>query len=271
MRREREQRTFSPRHRPELSPRPGTPSGLFTIYGRRPVLEALRLGVVKSIEIIGQAHGQIVQEIIRQAEALRIPIKRTEHLETDDESVTQGVLAYATPPRVRTDLPRFLEQLPENRLPFLLMLDGVTDPHNFGAILRSAECAGIDAVIVRERRQAPISDVVVKSSAGAAYFVPIFQVTNLAQTLSHLKELGFWSVAAMGSESKNYSEYDWDRAVVLIIGAEGAGVSPLLQRESDDTIRIPMHGQIESLNVSVATGVILFEAAKQRAGTSSNS
>lgn len=263
MRREHERRVSS--HRQHLSPQPGTPSGLFSIYGRRPVLEALKSGVVVSLEIIGSAHGQIVQEIVREAEQRRIPIRRTDHFEIDEESVTQGVRAFASAPPIRSDLRSYLEELPEDPPPFFLMLDGVTDPHNFGAILRSAEGAGVTAVIIRERRQAQITDTVVKASAGAAYFVPVFQVVNLAQTLKLLKESGFWSVAAVGgTESRPYWDYDWPRAMVLIVGAEGAGVSFLLQREADDKVGIPMLGRVESLNVSVATGVLLFEAARKR-------
>ncbi len=266
MRRERERRPVTS-HQQYLSPQPGTPSGLFSIYGRRPVLEALKSGVVVSLEIIGHAHGQIMQEIVREAEQRRVPIRRTDRFEIDEEAVTQGVRALASPPRVREDLRSYLEELPEEPPPFLLMLDGVTDPHNFGAILRSAEGAGVNAVIIRERRQAPMTDTVVKASAGAAYFVPVFQVVNLAQTLKLLQESGFWSVAAVGGEeSRPYWEYDWPRATVLIVGAEGAGVSPLLQRDADDKVAIPMLGRIESLNVSVATGVLLFEAARRRAG-----
>ncbi len=227
--------------------------------------EALRLGVVKSVEITRRAHGQVIQEIIRSAEAQQIPVKRLEEFVDQEDTTTQGVRAYASPPQVRTDLRKFLESLPEQSQPLLLMLDGVTDPHNFGAILRTADGAGVHAVIVREHRQAPVTDTVVKSSAGAAYFVPVFQVVNLAQTLRFLKEYGFWSVAAISTEeSRDYWDYDWRRPTVFIVGAEGSGVSSLLRRDVDDLIRIPMNGQIESLNVSVATGVILFEALKRR-------
>jgi 23S rRNA (guanosine2251-2'-O)-methyltransferase len=233
------------------------------------VLAALKLGAVESIEIFGHAHGQIVQEITHEAEARNVPVRHAEHVEAEEDFVMQGVRAYATPPRVRTDLKSFIEELPDEPLPMMVMLDGVTDPHNFGAILRSAEGSGVTAVIVRERRQAPMTDVVVKASAGAAYFTPVFQVVNLSQTLNYLKEVGFWSVAAVGGhDTRKYWDYDWQRAVVLVVGAEGAGVSPLLLRETDDHVSIPMFGQIESLNVSVATGVLLYEAARKRAGHS---
>lgn len=264
MRHERERRPYTAQ-KPELSRQPGTPSGLFRIYGRRPVLEALKLGVVKSLEITSQAHGQIIEEILLEAEARSIPVKRATQFELEEEAVTQGVTAYAIPPRVRSDLRRFLEELPESPPPLLLMLDGITDPHNFGAILRTAEGAGVNAVIIREHRQVSITDTVIKASAGAAYFTPVYEVVNLAQTLRLLKETGFWSVAAVGGEeSRNYWDYDWQRPTVLVIGAEGAGVSTLLRREADERVAIPMLGRIESLNVSVATGVLLFEASKKR-------
>ena len=244
---------------------PGSPPGLFNIYGRRPVLEALKKGVVTGIEIARSAHGQIVDEIIHTAEERRVPLRRVEDLPETEDVVSQGVRAAAKPPEVRGDLRPFLERLSKDPLPLFLMLDGVTDPHNFGAILRTAEGAGVTAVIISERRQAPVNDTVVKASAGAAYLVSVFQVANLAQTARLLKTAGLWIVAATGEEGGTSAwEYDWNRPTVLIVGAEGMGVSTLLRRDADDEVRIPMYGRIDSLNVSVATGVLLFEAVRRR-------
>lgn len=244
---------------------PGESTGLFRLYGRQPVLQVLRLGLVRSLEVARHAHGRAVDGILRLAEARRVPVTRVDSLPEDEGSTLQGVRALAEPPRIRHDLRAFVESLPASPPPLLLMLDGITDPHNLGAILRTAVGAGVDGVIVRERRQAPLTDTVVKVSAGAAYLIPIFEVVNLAQTLRQLAELGFWSVAAVaGEHSRSYREYRWNSPTVLILGAEGSGVSDLLQREADDRIMIPMSGDLESLNVSVASGVILFESAHQR-------
>jgi 23S rRNA (guanosine2251-2'-O)-methyltransferase len=244
---------------------PGESSGLFRVYGRRAVTELLRLGLVKTLEVARQAHGRALEDILRLAADQRVPVSRVEFLEDEDGPVEQGVRALAVPPPLRHDLRRFVEVLPEAPAPLILMLDGITDPHNFGAILRTAECAGVSAVIIRERRQAPITDTVVKTSAGAAYLVPVFQVVNLSQGLRILAECGFWSVAAVADDSsRSYRDYKWNGKTVLIVGAEGAGVSELLKRDADERILIPMAGKLESLNVSVATGVILFHAAAAR-------
>lgn len=245
--------------------KPETPSGLVQLFGRKPILEAMRLGCVRSLEISAKAHGRSIQDILQLARDQQIKVVRVDQLEVEEGLTVQGVRAWAEPPHVRHDLWSFLESLPEERPSLLLMLDGIEDPHNFGAILRSADGAGVSAVIIRERRQVPITEVVVKSSAGAAYAVPVFQVTNLSQALRKLAQKGYWSVAAVADETATYyKKYRWNGNVVLIVGAEGAGVSDLLCRDADDKIRIPMWGKIDSLNVSVATGILLFEAASVR-------
>ncbi len=235
------------------------------MYGRKPVLEVLRLELVRSLEVHRNAHGRPIEEILRIADEQHIRVTRVESFPDEEELTIQGVQAFVQPPLMRDDLRRFVRELPASPPPLMLMLDGITDPHNYGAILRAADGAGVSGVIVRERRQVPVTDVVVKSSAGAAYLIPIFQVVNLSQTLGILSHEGFWSVAAIsGGNARLYSEYNWNAKTVLLVGAEGTGVSDLLSREADDRIAIPMIGTLESLNVSVATGVLLFEAAKTR-------
>jgi 23S rRNA (guanosine2251-2'-O)-methyltransferase len=251
-------------HRPpDSSPAPA--SGLFHLYGRRPVLEALKLRRVRSLDVSVTARGPIIHELLQVAAGQSIPVSRVEAFPEEEGHHLQGIRALAEPPALRRDLRQFARRLPESPPPLLLMLDGIHDPHNFGAILRTADGAGVSAVVIRERRQAPVTDVVVKTSAGAAYTVPIFVVSNLSQTLRMLAEEGFWSVAAVaGPDAKPYREYQWNSKAVLIVGAEGSGVSDLLRRTADDRIAIPMRGRLESLNVSVATGILLFEAASHR-------
>jgi 23S rRNA (guanosine2251-2'-O)-methyltransferase len=194
-----------------------------------------------------------------------VPVSRVESFPEEEGHNLQGIRALAEPPLLRHDLRRFAQDLPDSPPPLLLMLDGVHDPHNFGAILRSADGAGVNAVIIRHHRQAPVTDVVVKTSAGAAYTVPVFVVSNLSQALRTLSELGFWSVVAVaGPDTKPYHEYRWNFKTLLIVGAEGSGVSDLLKRTADERIAIPLYGQLDSLNVSVATGILLFEAATHR-------
>jgi len=238
---------------------------LFHVYGRQPALEVLRLGLARALDLHKNAHGLVVEEILRLATEQHIPVKRVESFPEEEGHLMQGVQVLAEPPQLRDDLKRFVRELPASPPPLLLMLDGITDPHNFGAILRTADAAGVRGVIIRERRQAPLTDVVVKSSAGAAYLVPIFQVVNLNQILHVLKDEGFWSVAAIsGDKVRHFTKYNWNAKTVLIVGAEGAGVSDLLAKEADDRISIPMQGKVESLNVSVATGILLFEAVRNR-------
>jgi 23S rRNA (guanosine2251-2'-O)-methyltransferase len=150
--------------------------------------------------------------------------------------------------------------------PLLLVLDGVTDPHNLGACLRTAEAAGAHAVVIPRDRSAGVDAVVRKVAAGAAEFVPIVSVTNLARTLDLLKERGLWIVGADGAAEQSLFAADFRRPLALVLGSEGGGMRRLTRERCDFLVRIPMAGQVESLNVSVAAGVALFEARRQRLG-----
>jgi 23S rRNA (guanosine2251-2'-O)-methyltransferase len=151
-----------------------------------------------------------------------------------------------------------------SELPLLLVLDGVTDPHNLGACLRTADAAGAHAVIIPKDRSATIDGVVRKVAAGAAEFVPVASVTNLARALGLLKERGIWVVGTEGEAEKTLYTADLNRPLALVLGAEGSGMRRLTRERCDFVVRIPMAGQVESLNVSVAAGVALFEARRQR-------
>jgi 23S rRNA (guanosine2251-2'-O)-methyltransferase len=185
------------------------------------------------------------------------------------DSHHQGVVA-----RVREQAPgdehalaSFLEALPE--APFLLLLDGVTDPHNLGACLRTAAGAGVHAVITPRDKSASITPVVRKVAVGAAESLPFFQVTNLARTMTMLKERGIWLVGtALDETAKSLYEQSLTGALGIVMGAEGSGLRRLTQEHCDYLVYIPMGGGMESLNVSVATGVTLFEARRQRELTS---
>jgi 23S rRNA (guanosine2251-2'-O)-methyltransferase len=150
--------------------------------------------------------------------------------------------------------------------PLLLVLDGVTDPHNLGACLRSADAAGALAVIIPKDRSATVDGVVRKVAAGAAEFVPVASVTNLARTLESLKKAGIWVVGTDGEAEKPIYSADFKRPLALVLGAEGSGMRRLTRDTCDFLVRIPMVGQIQSLNVSVAAGIALFEVLRQRAG-----
>ncbi|MBK6909605.1 MAG: 23S rRNA (guanosine(2251)-2'-O)-methyltransferase RlmB [bacterium] len=259
---------MSPRRPP---PRPFDRSAYYSpdrplqIYGRKPILEALRRGLVEELTIAPNAHGQVIDDIRALASRLRVPLSSGAVESQDMDSPSQGVCANIRKPDISSDVHDLDDLVSQKPAPLVLMLDGIEDPRNFGAILRSAYAAGADAVIFRSRRQAPITDTVFKTSAGGAALVNLFEVTNLDQTVRTLKESGWWIVAAAAEEhSRVYSEFDWDRPTVLILGAEGPGVSSLLLKRADLTVKIPLYRDFDSLNVSAAAAVLLFEAAKAR-------
>jgi 23S rRNA (guanosine2251-2'-O)-methyltransferase len=186
------------------------------------------------------------------------------------EVAHQGAVAAVRPLPLWTDeellgsVERWAGERPADP-PFLLVLDGLTDPHNLGACLRTADAAGVHAVLLPRDRSATVDGVVRKVAAGAAESVPVASVTNLARTLDALKERGVWVVGTDGATGQNIFSADLNRALALVLGAEGAGMRRLTRERCDFLVRIPMAGHVESLNVSVAAGVALFEARRQRA------
>jgi 23S rRNA (guanosine2251-2'-O)-methyltransferase len=180
------------------------------------------------------------------------------------EVAHQGAVAAVRPLKAwdEHDLVEALSQVAED--PLLLVLDGVTDPHNLGACLRTADAAGAHAVLIPKDRAATVDGVVRKVAAGAAEFVPVASVTNLARTLDTLKERGIWVVGTDGEAPQTLYAADLKRPLALVLGAEGSGMRRLTRERCDFLVRIPMAGQVESLNVSVAAGIALFEARRQR-------
>ncbi|REJ78102.1 MAG: 23S rRNA (guanosine(2251)-2'-O)-methyltransferase RlmB [Acidobacteria bacterium] len=239
------------------------------LFGIMPVLEALRSGS-RPIERIlladGKQHKRI-REIIELAKQNRVPIRKVERnvleKEVGRQANHQGVIAigsaagYANADDIIEDLAKKNESL-------CLILDGVEDPHNLGAIIRSAECAGVDAVFIPERRSAGLNETVSKTSAGAADLVNIARVTNINRLIEDLKQAGFWIAGASGASERAYSDQDWSGKWALVLGSEGTGIHRLTSEKCDVLVRIPLYGRIESLNVSVAAGVLLFEAQRQR-------
>ena len=174
----------------------------------------------------------------------------------------QGVVAFGEP----FEYAALDEVIAARKRPRLyVVLDHVTDPHNVGAIVRSAECAGATAVILPERRSAGVNATVRKSSAGATAYLPVARVANVSQAVRTLKKAGIWVYgAALGEGAKPYTEVDLSGDVALVIGAEGEGLAPLVKRECDGLLEIPVLGHVQSLNASVATGILLYEAVRQR-------
>jgi 23S rRNA (guanosine2251-2'-O)-methyltransferase len=180
------------------------------------------------------------------------------------EGVHQGIVAEVErpPPQTEDDLDDLVQIAGPEVL--LLVLDGVQDPHNLGACLRCADAAGVSAVVAPRDRAASLTPVVRKVAAGAAETVPFIQVTNLSRTLRRLKELGIWIVGAEGEAGKDLYEADLKGPLAIVVGAEGTGMRRLTRESCDFTVRLPMRGVVESLNVSVATGILLYEALRQR-------
>jgi len=237
------------------------------IYGRRPVLAALRRRVVRRLWVAPNAHGSSINEVLRLAaeQGLEVQAFEPHRYSGADVEPHQGVMATVIPPAPRHDFGSFIDQIAMlERHALLVVLDGLEDPQNLGAVLRTAECAGVDGVIVAGRRRAPFGAAVIKASAGAVLTVTVLEVGNLHQAVRLLKERGIWVVAASGEGEVSYSDFDWRRPVAVVMGAEGRGVSHVLKKAADECVRIPLLGEVESLNVSVATGIVLFECLRQR-------
>ena len=241
------------------------PSSL--IYGVLPVLEALRADKrrVDKVLIADGAREHRLSEIVDLCRSHSIAWNRvpretfTKYL--DGQVNHQGVLAFsAAADYVTTD------DILDNggAPPLIVILDGVEDPRNLGAILRTAECSGVGGVVIPERRAVGLNDTVAKSSAGAIEYVKVAKTANLNRLIENLKERDIWVVGTSADAEMSYVDWDWTRPSALVLGGEGAGLHRLVAENCDVLVKIPMYGKIDSLNVSVAAGVILFEAQRQR-------
>lgn len=213
-----------------------------------------------------ERHDQKIQQLVDLAKQLRLTIELISRHDLDaitGNAVHQGVAALCHKARTYTenDLEALLEHNPQ---PFLLILDGVQDPHNLGACLRSADAAGVDAVIVPKDKSATITPTVSKVACGAAETIPFIQVTNLARTMRYLKEHDIWLMGAAGEAETSLYQAKLTGPLGLVLGAEGEGLRRLTREHCDILLNIPLHGTVSSLNVSVATGIFLFEALRQR-------
>lgn len=175
---------------------------------------------------------------------------------------SQGVVAYVSSYDYYREIGEFLEKIAAKEKDIILILDGVQDPRNFGAIIRSAEIFGISGIIIPEKNSVKINETVVKTSTGAIEYVDIVKVVNISDTIRSLKKLGYWVYGAEGDGSKNYNEEKYPNKTVIVLGSEGFGIRKKVKENCDILIKIPMYGKINSLNVSVAGGIILSEVAK---------
>lgn len=248
------------------------------LYGVNPVWEALRADRIPSdITIAEGVRDQRLRELIELARAKNVSVKRVPRAQLDRDlghAHHQGVIAHVSQ-AAYADADDLLESISNGQgrdaEPLFLVLDGIEDPRNLGAILRSAECAGVDGVFLPERRAAGLNETVAKASAGAVEHLRIARVTNLTVLIGQLKERNLWVVGAAGDAPVDYVDWDWTQPTALVLGAEGSGLHRLVREHCDALVRIPVRGKVESLNVSVAGGIVLYEALRQRSRRRRNS
>ena len=242
------------------------------IYGLIPVLEALRAGNKKleQLTIAEGARHERLRELLDLAKQARVPVHRAPRFALDRAlpGVThQGIIARTAAAAYR-DAEELLDELSARvgtaEPPLVLGLDAVEDPRNLGAILRTAECAGVNGVFIPERRAVGLTATVAKTAAGALEHIAVARVTNLVQLIEQLKQRNIWVIGAAADGPSDYTQWDWTVPSALFLGGEGSGLHRLVRERCDALVRIPLFGRIESLNVSVAAGVILYEALRQR-------
>ena len=237
------------------------------IVGRNPVTEALRSGREIDKLMVSSEEGSM-KKILALAKERRIPVMKVEKSAIDriaEGKAHQGVAAYVSAYAYAEleDIFRVAEERGED--PFIIILDNLEDPHNLGAIMRTAECAGAHGIIIPKRRACGLTEVVAKASAGAIEYMPCVKVTNIAQTIEELKERGIW-VAACDMGGTEYYKADLKGKLAVVIGSEGFGISRLVKEKCDFVVSMPMVGRITSLNASNAAAVIIYEVRKHRAG-----
>ncbi|MBI4853752.1 MAG: 23S rRNA (guanosine(2251)-2'-O)-methyltransferase RlmB [Acidobacteria bacterium] len=237
------------------------------IYGLIPVLEALRAKRRRIEEIILAEGNRLsrLEELLALARKSNIPLRyyKRQYLDNLTKSAAnhQGVIAIASEAKY-TNFEDIL--VPATEKPLYVLLDNVEDPHNLGAIIRSAECAGAKAVIIPEHHSVGLTETVSKSSAGAIEYLPVVQVTNLVQTIDELKANNVWVIGVEAATKTNYTDWDFKVATAIVLGSEGKGIRRLVKEHCDALVSIPLLGKVTSLNVSVATAIVLYEAVRQR-------
>jgi 23S rRNA (guanosine2251-2'-O)-methyltransferase len=236
------------------------------IYGINPVLEALRSGVVAELRVSPRPSGRVA-EVIAAAEALGVQVRRVGIDDLDRltrHGVHQGVVAETREPELY-DISDLVAGA--RGAPLIVVLDGIEDPHNLGAILRTVDAAGADGVVRQSRHAARLDGAAAKASAGAVSHVKVAEVVNIARAVEELKDAGIWTVGLAGESPTHYDRIDFTLPTALVVGAEGTGLRRLVRDRCDWLVSIPMQGHVGSLNVSVAAGIALFEAVRQRSSS----
>ena len=242
------------------------------LYGVNAVLEALRAGKrqIETITILESARPDRLKSLLELAREKGVPVHRVPRLDLDrslGEARHQGVVARIAAARYAD--PDDLLDLLQSKIgsadpPLALGLDGIEDPRNMGSIVRTSECAGVHGIFIAERRAVGLTSVVAKVAAGALEHVPVARVTNLVRLIEQLKERNIWVIGAAAEAKQSYVDWDWTLPATIFLGSEGHGLHRLVREHCDTLVRIPVAGKLESLNVSVAAGVLLYEVRRQR-------
>jgi 23S rRNA (guanosine2251-2'-O)-methyltransferase len=238
------------------------------IVGRKPVMEALRAGTsIEQVVFLLGVQGKVIEEIKAMAERHHVQVtqvSKQQFRKLAIDATTQGVVAVI-PSRKYVGLEQILHIVDERNEPgFIVILDEIEDPHNLGAILRTAECAGAHGVILPKHHAASVTSTVIKTSAGATEHMAMAEVPNIVNSIEELKTKGYWVVGLDMEGEKLYTAVDYKTPITIIVGNEGKGIRRLVKDHCDHRVRIPLYGKLDSLNASVACALVMYEVAKQR-------
>ncbi len=238
------------------------------IAGRNPVMEALKAGtLIEKVVILAGVKGNIIEKIRQMAKRNRVPcveVGKQKFRDLVSDTTTQGVVAIVGT-KAYVEMDDILAVAKErNEPPFVLILDEIEDPQNLGALIRTAECAGVHGAVIPKHHAASVNQTVAKTSAGASEHLPVAKVTNIVSTLEELKSKGLWIVGTDAAAEKVYTEIDYTMPIAMVIGNEGKGIRQLVKEKCDFVVKIPVYGKVESLNASVAGALILYEVVRKR-------
>lgn len=250
-----------------MAPAGGNADEQEILYGLHAVRETLKAGSRPLQRLLVIRTDKQFSDLVQLARSLHVPVHVQPSASLDrlvPDGRHQGIVAFAAAKAYQTEESILARAAERNEPPLLVILDGVEDPHNLGAVLRTAEGAGVHGLFIPERRAVGLTSVVAKVSAGAIDHIPVARVTNTSRLIESLKAAGVWIYGVEPSASKLYTDVDLRGPVGLVFGGEGTGIRPGLLQHCDERIRIPMRGRVQSLNVSASAAVLLFEAARQR-------
>ena len=231
------------------------------VYGKNPVIEAIRAKKALKVFVVNNFNDQKVLNLIRENKLNMVNISPVEMDKLSSGGVHQGIAAELKPYQT-VSLEEIIAKAKKKEKKIIVMLDGIEDPHNLGAIMRSADVFEASGIVLPKHNSVSLNATVAKTSAGAINYVPVAVVNNLNQAIKTLKDEGYWIVSTDGSASISYSSIKYDFPVVVVIGSEGKGVSSLVLKNSDYIVKIPQYGHVNSLNASVAAGILLAEVRK---------